>query len=259
MSILINKTYTIHKTFTLCVFLFVFMTVMTQRVPAVEKKPATSTLDESSQKIGTALRADKAVFIYFYSDIVEDSADEIPMVEKLAKKHGAQVVSIDAMKVSELRYSYGVEYVPSVFLVRPDRGVSGVWIVDFTEKQLEAALTSNTKTSESQKKLAEGIKKEMPQLLFFMAKWCGYCKRTRPEIDRFENDFSREVNVVTINIDYENSMAQNYFINGVPVILLLDGNGVIRKRTGYPAGYNDFKRYFKSLGAGMSVKKASAK
>lgn len=251
-----HSTSSIKRVAVLVVFMAAAVAAGCAPLNAKEQKQ--SQLEKTAQQIGEALQAGRQVFLYFHSDLVEGSAEDIPRVEKMADEHGAEVVAIDAMELGDLRYSYGVEYVPSIFLVKPDRGVAGVWIVDFSIDQIEAALKSKVKPTQSQQQFAKGLKEGKPQLLFFMAKWCGYCRHTIPQVEKFQNDFSEDVNTVTINIDHENQVSRNYLVNGVPVVLLLDSNGVIRERTGYPAGYEDFKQFYESIGADLSVKKASA-
>ena len=105
----------------------------------------------------------------------------------------------------------------------------------------------------------EAIKDKKPQLIFFMAKWCHYCMETLPKVRRFEKDFSNCVEIVTVDIDEWPDMQDSYVVNGVPVILLTDANGLISLRTGYPNGYDRFKEVFEGMGDATKSCMAGAK
>jgi len=198
-------------------------------------------------KVGEALRKGKPVFIYFYSDKIDDSLDQLESVNKVAKSGGAEVFKINSEEYQAPFFAYEAQYAPTVVLIRPDAGLVGFWEVDLPESEMATALARKVKPNDKQKQIAEAIKKKKPQLVFFMAKWCGYCMQTLPKVNKFDKDFANCIETVTIDVDEWPEMQDAYMVNGVPVILLMDSNGVIRLRTGYPSGYERFKSVFEGM------------
>ena len=65
-----------------------------------------------------------------------------------------------------------------------------------------------------------------PELKFYMAPWCGYCKQAKETVfDDFENNVthSDKVTLVTINCDVEKEKCSAAGIEGYPT-LMLNGN-----------------------------------
>jgi thiol-disulfide isomerase/thioredoxin len=212
----------------------------------------------TAEKIGIALRKGHPVFLYFYSDSIDDSLEQKPMVERVAKENGAEVFMIKAEDLPALRSSYEVNYVPTVFLIRPEAGLVDQWVVDMSESDLSRAIKAKINPNEKQKEVAQAIKDGKPQLMFFMAKWCGYCQATLPEVMKFKNSYSGCVRIVTVDVDEFPRMQDPYTIQGIPVILLTDGNGIFADRTGYPSDYNTFKKTFEDMGVDLKSCKTGA-
>jgi thiol-disulfide isomerase/thioredoxin len=203
------------------------------------------------QKIGNSLKKGRPVFLYFYSDAIDDSLDQKPVVEKAAKANGADVYAVKTDDYPNLRYAYEVQYVPTVFLIRPDAGLTEMWAVDMEGADLVRALKAKINPNEKQKEIAQAIKDNKPQLIFFMSEWCGYCKATMPEVQKLKSGFPGCVRVVIIDTEEYPEMQDPYMVQGVPVILLAGGAGVFSLRTGYPAGYDEFLETFESMGVDM--------
>jgi len=227
---------------------------------SVKKTPAKEeTKKNASDAAGEFLRKGKSVFVYFYSKDVKDSLDQLDTVKKAAKKGGAEVVTIKTEDMPAPFYAYEGRYAPTVILLRPDSGLSGFWEMDLPADEMANAVTQKANPNGAQKKIADAIKKQKPQLIFFMAKWCHYCMETLPKVNRFEKDFSKCVETVTIDIDELPEMGEAYMVNGVPVILLTDANGLVKLRTGYPNGYERFKEVFEGMGDSTKSCMAGAK
>lgn len=241
-----------------------------ERVRAVSQDKAVSEKSDSKEKdkkkvptadrIGNTLRKGRPVFLYFYSDMIDDSLDQKPMVERVAKEKRAEVITIKAEDLPALRNAYEVNYVPTVFLIRPEAGLVAQWVVDIPENELSRALKAKITPNEKQKEIAQAIKDGKPQLVFFMAQWCGYCQALLPEVMKFKTSYSDCVKIVTVDVVQFSTMQDPYMIQGIPVILLADGNGILSHRTGYPAGYDRFKEVFEDMGVDLkSCKTGDAK
>lgn len=221
--------------------------------PVIEEKAKEPEIvaDKSAELISKK----KSVLLYFYSDSVKGSRDDLPKIKEIAAANNADVVEIDALEDDTHRYSYSVEYVPTVYAIRPDSGMVARWMVDLPQKEIEAAISDKTKPVPAQEAIGKAISSKKPQLLFFMAQWCGYCRKLAPEVEKFTRDFSDKVEVVTIDIDkIPYRMKESYVIDGVPVIFITDENGLLVKRTGFPEGYNNYINYFKAQGMDMKKK-----
>jgi thioredoxin-like negative regulator of GroEL len=221
---------------------------------AAKTKPSTPTTAASArieQKIGDSLRKGSPVFLYFYSDTIKDSKDSLPEVKKAARGGKAEVFEIKAEDSAALRGAYDVQFVPTVFLLRPETGLDAVWVVDIQEKDLSAALSAPAKPNDYQKAISGSLKKKRPHLTFFMADWCGYCMRLLPEVNKFKREYSDCVDVTMVDVDKAPKMVDPHMATGIPVTLLSDGNGVFRLRTGYPHGYDRFTQFYDTLGVDM--------
>jgi thiol-disulfide isomerase/thioredoxin len=131
--------------------------------------------------------------------------------------------------------------------------------MDLPEDEMAAAVSRKSDPSDVQKKIAEAIKNKKPTLIFFMAKWCHYCMETLPKVRRFEKDFSNCVEIVTVDVEEQPEMQDAYMVNGIPVILLADANGLFELRTGCPNGYDRFKEVFEGMSDTTKACMTSAK
>lgn len=233
-----------------------FFLLMTAVAFAQDKKAGEKSSGKmnSIKKIaGEALAAKKPVFLYFHSETIPDSGEMLPVIKALADAKKAIVVDMEALELDDLRYGYGVEYVPTLILLKPEVGVAAKWVVDIPKKEVEDALSAKVQPIAVEKQIGAAIAKKKPQLYFFMAQWCGYCQRLGPQIEKFQQDFSDRVEVITIDVDRDNNgkLKDLYAVGGIPVVLIVDKSGVVVVRTGYPDGYDQYRMYFKALGVDM--------
>ena len=215
------------------------------------KKAEKKTSDEKIRdSIAAKLKKKKKVILYFYAERIKNSRDNLGKVKTLAKKHKAEVITIEAEEEEALRYDYGVEYVPTIFVLRPQMGITHAQVVDLNEKALTQALGKKYTPPKGIKAINSAVKKKQPALVFFMADWCGYCQRIQPEVDQFKNRYGSKVKVVTANIEIAGEIGNSYLIEGVPVLVALDKNGAVYRRINYqPNAFQEFVRVFKELGA----------
>ncbi|MEW6200654.1 MAG: thioredoxin family protein [bacterium] len=191
----------------------------------------------------------KIVILYFYSDKVSESLKSVQPLRSLVNKHKDKVTfyQIEADKNRRTTEIYSVQYVPTVFILRPEEGIVRSFEIDVDLNLIEKIIEKKERSLRGAEIIAHGIAAGKPSLLFFMADWCFYCQKMRPAIEKFKADFGDKVNVHTINIDYE-IVSEEYLVFGVPDVVILDSLGLIIDRYGFPAGYDTFLKTFRTLG-----------
>ena len=69
----------------------------------------------------------------------------------------------------------------------------------------------------------EVLQSDRPVLADFYANWCGPCKMLRPILEEISDD-RQDVKVVSINIDEEDELAEQFDVSAIPcVVLIKDG------------------------------------
>lgn len=214
------------------------------------KKKDKSAAEKVRDDIKKNLKKGKTVFVYFYADRIKGSLKELKTVQKVAKKNNGMVIKVEAEKEDQLQADYGIEYVPTVFVVRPKMGITDALVVDITEARLKKTLGKKYKMPTGVQGVNKAVKGKKTSLVFFMADWCGYCQRVIPEVDRFKRDHGKQVDIVTIDLDRDGQTAESYLVSGVPVLVALDEQGAVYRRMGYqPNSYSAFVSAFQDLGA----------
>ena len=66
----------------------------------------------------------------------------------------------------------------------------------------------------------EVIKSEKPVIVDFWAEWCGPCHAVSPVLDKIVQERPGELELVKVNIDEEQGLAQRYGIASIPTIVL---------------------------------------
>lgn len=68
-------------------------------------------------------------------------------------------------------------------------------------------------------------------VMYFYTEWCPYCKKAKPEWNKFENyvgnknkNIDYTINLVSINCDESKSIANKYKIDGYPTVKLIYKN-----------------------------------
>lgn len=70
----------------------------------------------------------------------------------------------------------------------------------------------------------------MITLIDFYADWCGPCQAMKPVFDKVIPEFSGKVTFEKINVDIDQSKAQEYGVMSIPTMVILkDGKEVDRK------------------------------
>jgi len=78
----------------------------------------------------------------------------------------------------------------------------------------------------------EVLKSDLPVLVDFWAEWCGPCKMIAPIVEEIAGDYAGKVKVGKVNVDFNNQVAMQYGIRGIPALLVFKGGAVANQIVG---------------------------
>ena len=78
----------------------------------------------------------------------------------------------------------------------------------------------------------EVLKSNLPVLVDFWAEWCGPCKMIAPIVEEIAGDYAGKVKVGKVNVDFNNQVAMQYGIRGIPALLVLKDGSVANQIVG---------------------------
>ncbi len=68
-------------------------------------------------------------------------------------------------------------------------------------------------------------------LVDFNADWCGPCKMLKPIIDELAEE-KTDIKIVSINIDDEDELSEEYNVSSIPCLVLFDQGKEIKRNVG---------------------------
>lgn len=68
-------------------------------------------------------------------------------------------------------------------------------------------------------------------LVDFYADWCGPCKALRPMLEEVASE-NESAKIVSVNIDDEEGLAEEYNVSSIPCLVLFDGGVEVKRSVG---------------------------
>ena len=82
---------------------------------------------------------------------------------------------------------------------------------------------------------------DTPVVVDFFAPWCGQCRTQAPIIDQLADEMEGKAVIAKLNVDENRAKAAEYFISGIPAILVFKNGKLVEQKAGVQQK-NDLKK-----------------
>ena len=89
-------------------------------------------------------------------------------------------------------------------------------------------MATELSTKDFEEKIQEGV-----TLVDFYAPWCGPCKMIAPVLEQLSTELEGKVNIIKVDVDVEQQLAQKYNVMSIPTLLLFKEGNVIGQVVGF--------------------------
>jgi len=70
------------------------------------------------------------------------------------------------------------------------------------------------------------VQSDKPFVIDFYADWCGPCQTLMPTINKLASEYSDEVEIVKVNIDNQQDIAQKFNVRSIPTLFFGKGQKI---------------------------------
>lgn len=77
----------------------------------------------------------------------------------------------------------------------------------------------------------EVLENEKQVLVDFNANWCGPCKMLKPILEEISSN-DESIKIVSIDIDEEDELAEQYNVSSIPCLVLFDKGNEVKRNIG---------------------------
>lgn len=78
----------------------------------------------------------------------------------------------------------------------------------------------------------EIIQQSKPTLVDFFATWCGPCRMQAPILEEVKKAMGDKVNIIKIDIDQNQAVAQRYNVQSIPTLIVFKGGEALWRAVG---------------------------
>lgn len=78
----------------------------------------------------------------------------------------------------------------------------------------------------------EIIQQSKPTLVDFFATWCGPCRMQAPILEEVKKTMGDKVNIIKIDIDQNQAVAQRYNVQSIPTLIVFKGGEALWRAVG---------------------------
>lgn len=78
----------------------------------------------------------------------------------------------------------------------------------------------------------EIIQQNKPTLVDFFATWCGPCRMQAPILEEVKKTLGDKVNIIKIDIDQNQPVAQRYNVQSIPTLIVFKGGEALWRAVG---------------------------